>query len=125
MPPAIGGVREKWRRGIDCPALTMSVEGLRERLQQLRCRGLAASAESDRKENSSRSVSAHFTPPKAASKMMMWKGKQLISIGKLVTTDKLPVRCVLRRKWLIFNNSTSTTKTGTCEACGGGRQCAQ
>ena len=38
MPFAVGGVREKWGRGIDCPALTMRVEGLRERLQQLRCR---------------------------------------------------------------------------------------
>ena len=25
-----------------------------------------------------------------------WSGKQLTSTGKLVTTDKLPVRCVLR-----------------------------
>ena len=62
-------------------------------------------------ENSSRSFSAHFTPPKAAAEdddafgAHPWKGKQLTSIGKLVTTDKLPVRCVLRRKRLIFNNS--------------------
>ena len=29
-----------------------------------------------------------------------WRGKQLTSTGKLVTTDKLPVRCVLR--WILF-----------------------
>ena len=52
-------------------------------------------------------------------------GKQLISIGKLVTTEKMPVRCILRRKWLIFNNSKSTTKTGTGEAKGAGRHRAQ
>jgi hypothetical protein len=54
-----------------------------------------------------------------------WKGKQLTTIGKFVITGKLPVRCVLRRKWLIFNNSISTTETGTSEANGGGRHCAQ
>ena len=32
-----------------------------------------------------------------------WRGKQLTSIGKLVTTDKLPIRCVPRWTWLIFN----------------------
>ena len=45
---AVAGVRAEIGRGIDCLALTMSVEWLRERLQQLRCRALAASAESDR-----------------------------------------------------------------------------
>jgi hypothetical protein len=45
-----------------------------------------------------------------ASGAHAWKGKQLTSIGKLVTTDKPPVRCVLRRKRLIFNNSMSTAK---------------
>jgi hypothetical protein len=50
MPFAVGVCAKNGGRGIDCPARTMSVEGLRERLQQSRCRALAASAESDRKE---------------------------------------------------------------------------
>ena len=82
-------------------------------------------------KNSSRSFSAHFTPPKAAAEdddafgAHPWKGKQLTSIGKLITTDELPVRCVLRRKRLIFNNSMSSAKTGTCEAGGAGRRRTQ
>jgi hypothetical protein len=60
-----------------------------------------------------------------ASFVQRWKGKQLTSMGKLVTRDKMPVRCVLRRKRLIFNNSSSTTKTGTGEAKGSGRHRAQ
>jgi hypothetical protein len=32
------------------------------------------------------------------------KGKQLTSIDKLVTTEKLQARCLLGRKWLIFKN---------------------
>jgi hypothetical protein len=51
---------------------------------------------------------------------LLGKGKQLASSDKLVTTDKLP-RCVLGRKWLIFNNSMSRTNIGTGKAKGPGR----
>ena len=91
MPFAVGGVREKWGRGIDCPALTMRVEGLRERLQQLRCRALAASAQSDHKEIHRAAFRRTSLRQKPLPRMMMWRGKQLTSIGNSVTTDKLPI----------------------------------
>jgi hypothetical protein len=50
-----------------------------------------------------------------------WRGKQLTSTGKLVTTDKLPVRCVLRWILCIFNRLWSNAETGTGEAEGAGR----
>ena len=103
MPFAVGGVREKWGRGIDCPARTMRVEGLRERLQQLRCRALAASAESDHKENSSRSVSAHFTPPKAAAEDDHVERQTTYQHRQLSYHRQAADRCVRRRKCLIFN----------------------
>ena len=45
-----------------------------------------------------------------------WRGKQLTSTGKLVTTDKLPVRCVLRWILFMFNRLWSHAETGTGEA---------
>jgi hypothetical protein len=47
-----------------------------------------------------------------------WRGKQLTGTGKLVTTEKLPVRPVLRWILFIFNRLLSNADVGTGEAKG-------
>ena len=54
-----------------------------------------------------------------------WRGKQLTSTGKSVTTDKLLARRALRWKWLNFKPSRSHAETGTGEAKAAGRHRAQ
>jgi hypothetical protein len=91
MPFAVGGVREKWGRGIDCSALTMRVEGLRERLQQLRCRARQLLPKATTRKIHRAAFRRTSLRQKPLPRMMMWRGKQLTSIGNSVTTDKLPI----------------------------------